>query len=89
MTKDFKRVVITRMGAITPLGNSVDEFWKNIIAGKSGVDFITKFDTVLFKTKFARVLMQQLILKRMKQENMICLPSMPLQRQKKQYKMLD
>lgn len=53
MTKDFKRVVITGMGAITPLGNSVDEFWKNIIAGKSGVDFITKFDTVLFKTKFA------------------------------------
>ncbi|MBI2731594.1 MAG: beta-ketoacyl-ACP synthase II [Sphingobacteriales bacterium] len=53
MTKELKRVVITGMGAITPLGNSLDEFWKNIAAGKSGVDFITKFDTSLFKTKFA------------------------------------
>ena len=53
MLKDLKRVVVTGMGAITPLGNSVDECWKNIIAGKSGVDFITKFDTAHFKTKFA------------------------------------
>jgi 3-oxoacyl-[acyl-carrier-protein] synthase II len=53
MIKDLKRVVITGMGGITPLGNSVDEFWKNIIAGKSGVDLITKFDTTNFKTKFA------------------------------------
>lgn len=53
MIKELKRVVITGMGAITPLGNSLDEFWKNIVAGKSGVDFITKFDTALFKTKFA------------------------------------
>jgi 3-oxoacyl-[acyl-carrier-protein] synthase II len=53
MIKELKRVVITGMGAITPLGNSVDEFWKNIVAGKSGVDFITKFDTTNFKTKFA------------------------------------
>lgn len=53
MTKELKRVVITGMGAITPLGNSVDEFWKNIVAGKSGAGFITKFDTTNFKTKFA------------------------------------
>ncbi len=53
MAKELKRVVITGMGAITPLGNSVDEFWRNIIAGKSGVDFITKFDTTNFKTTFA------------------------------------
>jgi 3-oxoacyl-[acyl-carrier-protein] synthase II len=53
MTKELKRVVITGMGAITPLGNSLNEFWKNIVAGKSGVDFITKFDTTRFKTKFA------------------------------------
>lgn len=53
MTKELKRVVITGMGAITPLGNSVEVFWKNIVAGKSGVDVITKFDTRLFKTKFA------------------------------------
>lgn len=53
MLKDLKRVVVTGMGAITPLGNSVDEFWNNIIAGKSGVNVITKFDTTHFKTKFA------------------------------------
>lgn len=53
MTKELKRVVITGMGVITPLGNSLDEFWENIVVGKSGVDFITKFDTTLFKTKFA------------------------------------
>lgn len=53
MAKELKRAVITGMGAITPLGNSVDEFWKNIVAGKSGVDYITRFDTANFKTKFA------------------------------------
>ncbi|MGG9960630.1 beta-ketoacyl-ACP synthase II [Ferruginibacter sp. SUN106] len=53
MTKDLKRVVITGMGVVTSLGNTVDEFWKNIIAGKSGVGLITKFDTTNFKTKFA------------------------------------
>ena len=53
MTKELKRVVITGMGAITPLGNSLDEFWRNIVAGKSGIDFIAKFDTTHFKTKFA------------------------------------
>jgi 3-oxoacyl-[acyl-carrier-protein] synthase II len=53
MTKELKRVVITGMGAITPLGNSVDEFWGNIVLGKSGVGLITKFDTTNFKTKFA------------------------------------
>jgi 3-oxoacyl-[acyl-carrier-protein] synthase II len=51
--KKLHRVVITGMGAITPLGNSVAEFWKNIVAGKSGVGLITKFDTSHFKTKFA------------------------------------
>jgi 3-oxoacyl-[acyl-carrier-protein] synthase II len=53
MTKDLKRVVVTGMGAITPLGNSLEEFWKNIIAGKSGIGLITKFDTTHFKTKIA------------------------------------
>ncbi len=53
MIKDLKRVVITGMGAITPLRNTVDEFWQNIVAGKSGVDFITKFDTTNFKTTLA------------------------------------
>jgi 3-oxoacyl-[acyl-carrier-protein] synthase II len=49
----MKRVVVTGLGAVTPLGNSVNEFWDNIVAGKSGVSAITKFDTSKFKTNFA------------------------------------
>lgn len=51
--KDMKRVVITGLGALTPIGNTVDEFWANAIAGKSGAAKITRFDTSLFKTNFA------------------------------------
>src|SRR5690606_3571830 len=47
------RVVVTGLGALTPLGNTVDEFWNNLIEGKSGAAPITKFDTTKFKTKFA------------------------------------
>lgn len=50
---ELKRVVVTGMGAITPLGNSVTEFWKNLIGGVSGSDLITRFDTEKYKTKFA------------------------------------
>jgi 3-oxoacyl-[acyl-carrier-protein] synthase II len=49
----MKRVAVTGLGAITPLGNSVKEFWSNILAGKSGAGPITKFDTSKFKTHFA------------------------------------
>lgn len=49
----MKRVVVTGLGAITPLGNTVKSFWENILAGKSGVGPITKFDTGKFKTHFA------------------------------------
>jgi 3-oxoacyl-[acyl-carrier-protein] synthase II len=48
----MKRVVITGMGAITPLGNSVSEFWQNIVAGKSAAAPITRFDASRFKTRF-------------------------------------
>ena len=48
----MKRVVVTGLGAITPLGNSVDAFWENILAGKSGAGPLTKFDTSKFKTHF-------------------------------------
>lgn len=49
----MRRVVITGMGALTPLGNDIPTFWENAQAGKSGAGPITKFDTALFKTKFA------------------------------------
>jgi 3-oxoacyl-[acyl-carrier-protein] synthase II len=49
----LKRVVITGLGAITPLGNNVQDFWTNLINGVSGADMITRFDASKFKTKFA------------------------------------
>ncbi len=48
-----KRVVITGLGAITPIGNSVEEFWDGIKKGKCGIDKITAFDTENFKVKLA------------------------------------
>jgi 3-oxoacyl-[acyl-carrier-protein] synthase II len=50
---ELKRVVVTGLGAITPLGKNVPEFWDNLIKGKSGSTLITRFDTTNFKTKFA------------------------------------
>jgi 3-oxoacyl-[acyl-carrier-protein] synthase II len=49
----FKRVVITGLGALTPIGNTLKEYWEGLKNGKSGAAPITKFDTSLFKTKFA------------------------------------
>ena len=46
------RVVITGLGAITPIGNDVETFWKNLVAGVSGVDFIKSFDTTGLEVKF-------------------------------------
>lgn len=48
-----KRVVVTGLGAVTPLGNTVTEFWNNLIEGKSGAALIRKFDTSKFKVRFA------------------------------------
>jgi 3-oxoacyl-[acyl-carrier-protein] synthase II len=48
-----RRVVVTGLGAITPVGNTVNDFWKNLQDGKSGAAPITHFDTSKFKTKFA------------------------------------
>ena len=50
---ELKRVVVTGLGAITPVGNSVPEFWENIVNGVSGAGPITHFDASLFKTQFA------------------------------------
>jgi 3-oxoacyl-[acyl-carrier-protein] synthase II len=49
----LKRVVVTGMGALTPIGNSLNEYWESLIAGKSGAAPITLFDASLFKTQFA------------------------------------
>jgi 3-oxoacyl-[acyl-carrier-protein] synthase II len=50
---ETKRVVITGMGALTPLGNTIDEYWNGLINGVSGADMITLFDASKFKTRFA------------------------------------
>ena len=50
---ELKRVVVTGLGAVTPLGNNVKTTWENAVAGKSGAGPITLFDASLFKTKFA------------------------------------
>jgi 3-oxoacyl-[acyl-carrier-protein] synthase II len=49
----MKRVVITGLGAVTPIGNNVSEYWHSLINGVSGAAPITRFDTSHFKTKFA------------------------------------
>jgi 3-oxoacyl-[acyl-carrier-protein] synthase II len=50
---ELKRVVITGLGALTPIGNTVDEYWKALINGVSGAAPITHFDATKFKTRFA------------------------------------
>jgi len=50
---ELKRVVVTGLGAVTPVGNTPEEMWQNLVAGKSGAAPITTFDTTNFKTKFA------------------------------------
>lgn len=49
----LKRVVVTGLGALTPIGNTVEEFWNGLSNGVSGCDFITRFDATNFKTRFA------------------------------------
>ncbi|MFP4288123.1 MAG: beta-ketoacyl-ACP synthase II [Bacteroidales bacterium] len=49
----FKRVVVTGLGALTPIGNTVPEFWNGLLNGESGAGPITRFDASKFKTRFA------------------------------------
>jgi 3-oxoacyl-[acyl-carrier-protein] synthase II len=49
----LKRVVVTGIGAITPIGNTAAEYWNGLVNGVSGADFITLFDASKFKTRFA------------------------------------
>lgn len=53
MAKQLRRVVVTGMGTVTPIGLNVQEFWANALAGKSGIANITYFDTTQYDTKFA------------------------------------
>lgn len=48
-----RRVVVTGLGSVTPIGNDLHEYWDGLISGKNGVDIITHFDTTNFDTKFA------------------------------------
>jgi len=50
---ELKRVVVTGLGALTPLGNSVPEYWNALLVGTSGANLITRFDASKFKTRFA------------------------------------
>jgi len=50
---ELKRVVVTGLGALTPIGNNIEEYWDGLVNGKSGCAPITYFDTEKFKTKFA------------------------------------
>ena len=50
---ELKRVVITGMGALTPLGNTIEDYWNNLVQGVSGADMITLFDATKFRTRFA------------------------------------
>ena len=50
---ELKRVVVTGMGALTPLGNNVNDYWNHLVNGVSGADMITLFDAAKFKTRFA------------------------------------
>ncbi len=50
---ELKRVVVTGLGALTPIGNNIQEYWDGLVSGKSGAAPITRFDTTNFKTKFA------------------------------------
>lgn len=50
---DLKRVVVTGLGAITPLGKTVAEYWQGLSEGQNGCDFIRQFDAAKFKTRFA------------------------------------
>lgn len=53
MNLPLKRVVVTGLGALTPIGKNVDEYWNALVAGVSGADFIKQFDASKFKTRFA------------------------------------
>ena len=55
-----RRVVVTGLGAVTPIGNNVEDFWAGIREGKVGIGPITKFDTTDYKVKINEIPIQEL-----------------------------
>src|SRR5947208_15222602 len=49
----MRRVVVTGLGTLSPVGNTADEFWSSLVQGRSGVGMITKFDTAGYPTRLA------------------------------------
>lgn len=87
-----RRVVVTGLGAVTPIGNTVEEFWDGIKEGKVGIGEITKFDTTEYKVKIAAEVKDFQAKDRMDfkaARRMEPFPSMRWQRQKKHSKMPD
>ena len=78
---ELKRVVVTGLGALTPVGNNVAETWDNLVNGVSGAGPITHFDASKFKTHFAcevKVSTEPIISTVKKFAKWICIHSMPL-----------
>lgn len=77
----LKRVVVTGLGALTPIGNNIQEYWNALISGKSGAAPITYYDTEKHKTKFAcevKTSMSKNLSIEKKQDVWINLHNMPL-----------
>ena len=53
MSSNGPRVFVTGAGIVSPVGNTLEDSWRNLLAGKSGAGLITRFDTSAFETKFA------------------------------------
>ena len=88
----MKRVVVTGMGAITPIGNSIDAFWESVKAGKIGFDRITYFDTADYKCKLAAQVKDfdaAAYMVRKQPAEWSSSVSLQLQQQEKQYRMQD
>ena len=87
-----RRVVITGMGAVTPIGNTIEEFWDGIRSGKSGIAPITHFDASEYKVKLAAEVKNFVAKERMDfkaAKRMDLFPSMQWRQQKKHLKMQD
>ena len=89
---ELKRVVVTGLGALTPVGNNVAETWENLVKGVSGAGPITHFDASKFKTHFACEVKNfngTDYIDRKELRKMDCIHSMPLQLLKKRWRILE